>query len=47
MGDAYGASVKSALRAGTPMETPEVERPGYGRPVPPVPEAVPEPEPTA
>lgn len=47
--DAYGASVKSALRAGTPMETPEVERPGHGRPVPPVPvpEPVSEPEPTS
>jgi 1-acyl-sn-glycerol-3-phosphate acyltransferase len=36
--DAYGASVKAALRAGEPMEVREVERPGLGRPVPPVPE---------
>ena len=36
--DAYGASVKAALTAGTPMEGREVDRPGVGRPVPPVPE---------
>ena len=36
--DAYGASVKAALRTGKPMEVHEVPRPGLGRPVPPVPE---------
>ena len=33
--DAYGASVKSALKAGRPMATTEISRPGLGRPVPP------------
>lgn len=36
--DAYGASVKAALRAGQPFDAPEVARPGLGRPTPPVPE---------
>lgn len=35
--DAYGASVKSARAEGTAFETPILERPGAGRPAPPVP----------
>lgn len=35
--DTYATGVKQALRAGTPVDTVEVERPGLGRSAPPVP----------
>jgi 1-acyl-sn-glycerol-3-phosphate acyltransferase len=37
--DAYGASVKSAQKEGRELNAPVLSRPGYGRPVPPVPPA--------
>jgi 1-acyl-sn-glycerol-3-phosphate acyltransferase len=43
--DAYGASVKSAREEGRELKAPVLPRPGYGRPVPPVPSAVPGPAP--
>jgi 1-acyl-sn-glycerol-3-phosphate acyltransferase len=42
--DAYASSVKEAAREGRTFQTRELERPGAGRPVPPVPAPVPVPE---
>ena len=39
--DAYASSVKSAAAEGRPFETTVLERPGAGRPVPPVPAPLP------
>lgn len=38
--DAYGSSVKAALAEGRELRAPVVERPGEGRPKPPVPSAL-------
>lgn len=42
--DAYASSVKSASAEGRDLAAPELERPGAGRPVPPVPAPLPPPE---
>lgn len=39
--DAYASSVKAAVQEGRPFEVAVVERPGAGRPVPPVPARLP------